>query len=295
VHLVEYAWFRVLLFLLSGLTWNGARRLGRILGGVAFDLLRFRRRVTLENLAAAFPEKGAAELVPLARECYRSFGVTFLELILLPRLGPEDLASRVRFSDPELYVRVRREERGAVLLTGHLGNWELMGAAAAALGHPLTALVARQKNRRVDAYVRRARETSGLKVLYVDQGLRAGLRVLRRGEFLVFLFDQDAGRDGVFVPFFGRPASTPLGAFRFARLAGSPIILGLGRRDERGVYRVELHGPIRLRDDLPPEEAELEALREANALLEDAARRYPAQWFWMHRRWKTRPPGAAAR
>lgn len=279
-----------MLLLLSRLSWDGARRLGRFLGVIAFDLVRIRRRETLENLAASFPELGKTARVRMARECYRGFGATFLEIFLLPRLRACDFSERIRFSDPESFARIRAEGTGAVLLTGHLGNWELGGAAAAALGHPTWVLVARQRNPRVDEYVRRAREDAGMRVLYVEEGLRAGLRVLRRGEFLVFLFDQDAGRDGVFAPFFGRPASTPLGPFRFARLARCPILMGLCRREADGRYFVELPPPLWVRTDLPPEAAEREALRAANSLLEDAVRRYPEQWFWMHRRWKTRPP-----
>jgi len=292
-HALEYALFWVLLAALASLSWDGARRLGHALGSFAFDLLRLRRRVVLENLAHAFPEMSPKERTSLARACYRAFGITFLELFLLPRTPPREVLQRVRFADPEVFARVRAEGRGAVLLSAHLGNWELLGSACAALGHPLTVLVARQRNRRVDERVRAAREAAGMRVLYTDGGLRPVLRALQCGEFVAFLFDQDAGRGGEFAPFLGRPASTPLGPFRFARLAGCPIVMGLSVRRPDGSYTADL--PVLcLSRELDAGEAERAALREANRLLEAAVRRYPEQWFWMHRRWKTRPVAPAA-
>jgi len=113
---------------------------------------------------------------------------------------------------------------------------------------------------------------------------------LRANQFVVFPIDQDAGRDGMFVEFFGRQASTPLGAVRFARKTGCPIILGFCLRQQDGTYHLEMPGPVRVRADLPPAEAEREALSRMTSLLEEVVHRYPEQWFWMHRRWKTRPP-----
>lgn len=288
-HGAQYVLFRLLIAALSRLDWDGARRLGRSLGGFAFRVVRLRRSVTLANLQEAFPEKSEAERQRIALGAYRSFGITFLELLLMARRSRGEIGSRADIDHPEYFAQVRAEGRGAVLLSGHFGNWEITGAGVAALGHPVAAFVARQRNLRIDAEVRRAREAAGMRVLYTDEGLRAGLRALRQGDFLAFLFDQDAGRDGVFAPFFGRPASTPIGPFRFARLAGCPILLGLSHREPDGRYVLEVTPPLRLSEDLPAEEAERRLLQEANALLEAAVRRYPEQWFWMHRRWKSRP------
>jgi Kdo2-lipid IVA lauroyltransferase/acyltransferase len=289
-HALQYLLLRAVLLILSALSWEGIRILGRALGLFAFEILRVRRRVTLENLSHAFPDWSPQRRTCVARECYRNFGITFLELCRLPTLGPGELMSRVVFEEFDVFADARKEGHGAVLLTGHLGNWELPGASLPGHGFPTWAVVGPQRNRRVDAYVNRARAAAGLRVLPSDGGLRPILRALRANEFVAFLSDQDAGRDGVFVPFMGRLASTPLGPVRFARLAGCPIILGYGVRGADGRCHMELPPPIRVRSDLPPEVAELEATRLAVAQLEDVVRRHPEQWFWMHRRWKTRPP-----
>ncbi len=292
-HWAEYLLLRVVVFLLSRLSWNGTRRLGRFAGRLAW-LTGVRRDVTLENLAQAFPEWNEPRRRSVARACYEHFGTTFLELCRLPHVTREEVLLRTTFERPEAFAAAHAAGRGAILLTGHLGNWELMGAAVPSLGYPTRFLVATQSNRLVNAYVCRARQSAGAGILPAEYGLRAILRTLRANEFVAFLSDQDAGRDGRFVEFFGRLASTPLGPVRFARLARAPIILGYSIRRPDGTYFARMPPPIQVRTDLPAEEAELEATRESVALLEGVIREHPEQWFWMHRRWKTRPPAPAA-
>jgi Kdo2-lipid IVA lauroyltransferase/acyltransferase len=290
-HALEYALFRVLLFLLERLSWGAARRVGQVLGTIAFSLVRIRRRVVLDNLAHAFPAWTPARRRAVAGECYRQFGMTFLELCLLPRTDPMELVARVDLGDSEQFDAALRAGHGAVIITGHIGNWEATGASLAARGYPLYGLVARQKNRRVSEQVRRMREAAGIRLLYTGRGLMPVMRALRGNGFVAFPIDQDAGRDGVFLEFLGRPASAPLGPVRFARHAGCPLIPGFCLRQPDGTFKLEMPGAVWVRTDLPPDEAEFEALRHLTALLEEVVRRYPEQWFWMHRRWKTRPPG----
>jgi KDO2-lipid IV(A) lauroyltransferase len=292
-HALEYAVFRVLLLLLERLSWDAARRVGQILGTITFSALRIRRRVVVGNLAHAFPAWTPARRLAVARECYRQFGTTFLELCLLPRTRPEDLVARAVLGDSDQFDAALREGHGAIIITGHLGNWEVLGASLAARGYPLYGLVARQRNRRIDAQVRRMRESAGIRLLYTDRGLMPVMRALRGNGFVAFPIDQDAGRDGVFVEFLGRLASAPLGPVRFARRAGCPMIPGFCLRQPDGTYKLEMPGPVWVRADLPPDEAEREALTRVTALLEEVVHRYPEQWFWMHRRWKTRPLGEA--
>jgi Kdo2-lipid IVA lauroyltransferase/acyltransferase len=294
-HLLEYALFRVLLFPLERLSWNAAGQVGRGLGAIAFSLLRIRRRVVLDNLAHAFPAWSPARRLAVARECYRQFGITFLELLLLPRTRPEDLVARATLGDSAQFDSALQGGHGAIIVTGHLGNWEALGASLAARGYPLFGLVARQRNLRVEAQVRRMRESAGIRLLYTDRGLMPVMRTLRGNGFIAFPIDQDAGRDGIFVEFLGRLASAPLGPVRFARRAGCPIIPGFCVRRPDGRYLLEMPGTVWVRADLPPDEAEREALTRLTALLEEVVHRYPEQWFWMHRRWKTRPPGETSK
>ncbi|MFN8546908.1 MAG: hypothetical protein U0527_02795 [Candidatus Eisenbacteria bacterium] len=258
-HLWQYLALRVLISVLSRLSWRRTRQLGRALGTFAGKFVRLRRKVTIDNLRRAYPEWDDDRVIATAEESYREIGTTFLELFR--HLAPGEAATRVHGLDPRALEAVRAEGRGAVLVTGHIGTWELVGAALGGRGWPVNVVVATQRNARVDALVTRMREAAGLRVLRTDQGLRPMLRVLRANEFLCFLNDQDAGPNGCFVPFLGRPASTALGPARFARLAGCPLVCGYSLRRPDGTYDLEITEPIRLRPDLPLEEAEREVTR----------------------------------
>lgn len=293
-HRGEYLLLRLALLAAAALPARAARGFGAWLGDLAFTVLRIRRRVTIENLAAAFPDWPQAQVERTARACYRHFGITFLELARFPSMRDDDLRNLVAMVGGEHFVDARRAGHGLVLCTGHFGNWEILGARAALDGMPIWVAAKTQRNPAIDTFVTRARELRGLHVLKVEEGFRRMLRPLRDGEFMTFLFDQDAGRRGIFVDFFGRPASTPVGVVRFARMSGCPIVAGYATRQPDGRYRAEIEPPFRVRNDLPPEEAEREALERLVAQLEARVRRHPEQWFWMHRRWKTRPPWGPA-
>jgi KDO2-lipid IV(A) lauroyltransferase len=288
-HRLEYLSLLGVVRVLSLLTAAQTRSLGRTIGRFTYSVLRIRRKVTEENLRHAFPEWSTAERDRIARRCYESFGITFLELARLPRMSRTDVIAAVLPARMEIFDQALEGGRGGILTTGHLGNWEYTGGSVAALNYPISVTVKSQKNPWVDAYVTQARSSTGMEVLRAEGGFRQMLRVLRNNRFLTFLADQDAGRRGVFVPFFGRLASTPVGVVRFARLTRSPIIPGYAIRHEDGRYELRLPGTIFVREDLPPDEAEKEALTALVAQLEAVIREHPEQWFWMHRRWKTRP------
>lgn len=293
-HGLEYVLLRLVLLAAAVLPVGAARAFGAGVGEFAFAVLRIRRGVTIANLAAAFPEWSRAQVEATARACYRHFGITFLELARFPSLRDDELRDLVEVVGGECFAEARRAGHGLVLCTGHYGNWETLGARVALDGFPIWVATKTQRNPAIDAYVTRARLLRGMRVLKVEEGFRRMLRPLRDGEFMTFLFDQDAGRRGIFVDFFHRPASTPVGVVRFARMTGCPIVAGYATRQSNGHYRAVIEPPFRVRTDLPPEEAEREALVRLVVQLEAQVRRHPEQWFWMHRRWKTRPPEDAA-
>lgn len=292
-HRFEYILLRSVVFFVGLLPVRAARRIGSGLGDVAFSFLRIRRRVTLDNLSQAFPEWSRERVTDVARACYRHFGITFLELARFPTMDDDEIRALVTLEGVEALAEARERGSGLVLCTGHYGNWEALGARVALAGFPIWVAAKTQSNRAVDEYVTRGRELRGMRVLKVEEGFRRMLRPLRDGEFMTFLFDQDAGRRGIFVDFFGRPASTPVGVVRFARMTRSPIVFGYSVRQPDGTYLARIEAPVRMREDLPTEEAERDALERLVEQLEARVREHPEHWFWMHRRWKTRPPEAA--
>ena len=292
-HRLETLLLKTIVSALAGLSWPAARARGADLGA-AVGALGIRRRVARENLARAFPEQPEAWRERTLAEHYRELGRVAAEY---PRMAELARAPREQvFAVWEGLEHARTAAgmgRGVIFLTGHLSNFELAGAAVAR-EHPLAFVAKPLSNPGAEAWVSDVRRAAGLEVLPTGAGVRGVIRRLRAGGAVAMLADQDARRDGVFVPFFGTPASTPAGPAWFSLATGAPIVFCTCARAPDG--RLEL----RMRPALVPEgdAGGLEAVRALTArhtaLLEAAVRERPAQWFWLHKRWKTRPGAASA-
>jgi KDO2-lipid IV(A) lauroyltransferase len=182
--------------------------------------------------------------------------------------------------------------RGVVVVTGHFGNWELAAASLAVRGVGVDAIVQRQRNRLVDRDIVAAREKFGMRVVDRKKASSLVLPALHAGRAVGFVADQDAGRHGVFVPFFGRPASTHRGAALFALRAEAPLFIGVGTRAADGRYDCRTY-EIEVDRSGPLDDAVTRMTAAFTRALEAEIRTAPEQYFWVHKRWKTRPPGGS--
>lgn len=287
---LEVALLRFLMLLVRVLPermWRAAGRgLGRLVGGP----LGYRRAVVDEHLRAAFPLLDAAARRAVADAMYRRLGEALLEFMALGSWTREEILARVPVLDLAELEALRAEGRGAILMTGHFGNWELLGAAAAARGLPLHVVARTQSNPWADALQNRLRERAGMRVIKAESSLREIIRAVRAGEFVALLPDVNTPGDGVFVEFLGRTAATPKGPAVFARRLGCPVVSRFLRARGDGTHEVlampTLH-PDRNKDE---DEAVYQLTRAMAANLEACVRAHPEQYLWLHRRWKTRPP-----
>ena len=289
-HRFEYIIVLVLIHWVQKISVQHALRLGGLLGKFVFSVLRIRRTVVLENLAAAFPMKSGEERLDIARRTYQNFGKMVIEFLRIPVTDDERLLSMAQFVGAEHLESVRNKEKGAVLVSGHFGNWEIMAAAVSKLGYPISSVAAWQNNRLVDELINNLRESTGNRVIRLGVAVRGVIRALRNNEFVALLADQDAGKDGLFIDFLGRPASVHTGPAIFALKTGAPVIFGVAIRMPGGRHRFVI-------EEL--DFSHLKGLTEKNIRevaetytrrLEKAIRQYPDHWFWMHRRWKTKMP-----
>lgn len=294
-HGLEYALFRLATGMLAALPEDVALRLGEAVGWVAGSALRIRRADVERHLALAFPEKDAAWRARVARASYAHLGREAVATFRVSALGPEAVVERTTMEGFAAFQAALAEGRGVVLVTGHLGNWELGGAAFSTRGLPVDAVAKGMANRRFGADLEASRRRLGVRVVDLPAAPREALLSLGRGRVFGVIADQDAREQGIFVPFFGKPAATFRGPALFALRAGAPIFLGVSLREpgRTARYRVTVERiaftPV---GDL---EADVRALTAAHvAALERAIRQAPEQYFWHHRRWKTRPPGEAA-
>jgi Kdo2-lipid IVA lauroyltransferase/acyltransferase len=289
-HRAEYALFRGAVFLCGRVSLKAARRFADGLGRFAFSVLRIRRSVTLSNLAMAFPERPERELRRIALQTYRNFSRTFIEFIRFPAMSGADFLSLCEVRGEEHLDWVKRNGKGALLVSGHFGSWEVVGPYLAQRGYPVSGIVGRQKNRRIDEAAKKIREDKGLRVIRVGASLRSVIHALRANEWVEILADQDAHEDGIFVDFMGRKASNHPGPAVFAIRTGAPILFGYGLRLPDGRFRVDTE-LLRFDEfkETTPENIRI-ITQTYTSLLEKAVREYPEQYFWMHKRWKTRPP-----
>ena len=286
----EYAALRAVYAVARRLPETWRRRCGRGLGRFAFRSLRYRREVVLAQLRWAFPDRDDASRRELAERVYEQLGTSLLEFMTLGDLGPERIRDRVRLEGLEHLERFRAAGRGVLLTTGHFGNWELMGAALAAYGYPLGVVARSQSNPLVDALQNDVRRRAGMTVIKAAGSIRQLVRSLRDGGRVAMLPDVNAGDDGVFVPFLGRTASTPRGLAYFAWKLGCPIVPMYCVRQPDGTHVGHVTEPIEPDPQQDETTAVQDLTRRHTERLEAFVRRHPDHWFWVHRRWKTRPP-----
>ena len=286
-HRIEFLSLLLIGALFNVLPEKAVYAIVRMLGLIAFHVVRIRRRTTLENLRNSLGDVlNEAELEKIAAEAYVNTGMTFAEMLFFQRLVWM-VPSRTDMTEISLLIREYEKGRGVVLVSGHFGNWELNLAVIGKYGFPLTAVAKKQSNPLVDEYINRNRITGTLRLVTTGAPLKQLIRALRNKEIVGLISDQDAGRKGVFVDFFGRPASTPRGGAELALRYNIPIIVMATVRTSPGHYKV-----IAREVDVCPDDTVETLTRRYTIILENTIRDYPEQYFWMHKRWKTRPSDA---
>jgi KDO2-lipid IV(A) lauroyltransferase len=292
---LELLLFRGAVSALGFLPRGAAAALGGALAVAYVRVARSRRRVLIENLRAAFPEKAPEEIERLARDSMRSFGASFMDFLEISRLDEERIRSRVRVVGREHYDRARALRRGVLLMSAHIGGWELGAMLAGILGEPIVPVVRPLDNPLLERELVRLRTRFGNRLIAKRDAARDILRTLRSDGVVAILIDQNViAREGVFVPFFGRLAATSPALALFQLKTGAPVVPVFVWPEEGGRYRVELEpaiGAEEFREDgAGRDEAVLRATRRYTEVTEAAIRRDPAAWLWMHNRWRTRPP-----
>jgi tetraacyldisaccharide 4'-kinase len=269
--------------------------LGRGLGRLLADLDRRHVRVALDNLAQAFPHWDAARRLRTAREVYAHFGQVLVELFWLPGRGRDEVLSLVEVEGREHVESAMAAGRGALLVTAHIGNWELHGLAHGWTFGPIGVVARPLDNPRLDRRLCALRTAGGNAVIYKRHALAQMLRTLRGGGGLAILVDQNVQeKDGIFVDFFGRPAATTTVAAALALKTGCALVPCHTELRPDGRYRVVYDPPVVPRPAAQREAEILRLTQELTRVIEGWVREVPEQWLWVHRRWKTQPPAAGS-
>ena len=293
---LEWFEFALVWCVARGLGWLPrwlARWLGGVFGRIVYWLLSRLRRTGLRNLELAFPEMPVETRRHTLKRMYRNLGWQLAEFCRMERYTAANTAQMIRYEGLEHFMAAEARGNGVLILTGHLGAWELSSFYHSLMGHPMGMVIRRLDNRWLDEFVNRIRCLHGNRVNHKDDFARGLLTAMRRGESVGILMDTNmTPPQGVFVDFFGTAACTASGLARVALKTGAAVVPGflLWEAAER---RYVLHFGERIEfvatDDA---ESDIVALTQAcTGVLEAWVRRYPEQWLWIHRRWKTRPAG----
>lgn len=289
-HRLEYLATRAVVGVLRQLGWRRASWVGGRIARLVYKPIGIRRGVVERQIAAAFPERTPAEVAMLAGRSYESLGRTSIETATMPGTSAAEILARVeRVEGWEFVEAGLAHGRGVILVTGHLGNWELGGAYFAARGVPIDVVARGMANPIFEGYVTRTRRKIGMEVIHDKDAVRRTPRSLRDNRCVAFVSDHDAlGLASTFVPFFGRPAKTPRGPAVFALRFAVPVLFVAIVREPSGKYAVLVEPvPINPTGD---REGDIDTIvLTYTQMLERYVRRYPEQYFWQHRRWRRQP------
>jgi KDO2-lipid IV(A) lauroyltransferase len=273
---------------------RGAARLAAgALGWGVYRLHGRLRRVGERNLELALPELPLQERDQILRRLFRYLGWQLVEFCRMARYTPENTGGWIRTEGMKHYLAGKARGKGVLIVTGHLGAWELSSFYHSLMGHPMGMVIRRLDNRPLDEFVNGIRCLHGNRVLHKDDFARGLLTAMRKGETVGILMDTNmTPPQGVFVSFFGKQACTASGLARVALKTGAAVLPGFMVWEESERRYVLHFGPeLMFERSGKPEADILAATQQCTSAIESWIRRYPDQWLWIHRRWKTRPAG----
>src|SRR2546421_415395 len=292
---LEYGVARLVLAVFASLPLQVAMRVGASLAICCSWFAGRLRRTGARNLEIAFPELSIGERRRLLRQAFRNLG-RLLGVFSHFSNNSQGLQKLIVCEGLDHLKDARTAGRGVILFTGHVGAWELSSFALSLFGHPLSFLVRRIDNPKIEAMINRARTHLGNRTIDKRSAAREMLEILRAGETLGVLVDLNTlDREAIFVDFFNQPASTTFIVAKLALRTGAAVLPVFAPWDkERNCFLLKVDSPLSIERTGNEEEDVRRLTQQYTRIVEDYVRRYPDQWLWIHRRWKTRPEGAAS-
>lgn len=280
---------RVVAFLLYLAPMRVGAAVGAFLGRCAFYILPKYRKITIDNLSRAFrKEKSPEEIRAIALKVFENLGRNAAELVNFPKINKDNIDRFVRIEGIDIVDSSFAKGKGTIILAAHFGNWELTGLMFRIKGYPGVTIGRRIYFYKYDNWLNNLRRTQDINVIYRDESVRKMLKVLKDNKLLGIVADQDVDSvDGVFVNFFGMSAYTPIGPVVLAKAAGASIVPTFVVREGR-YHRFIIEKPVELADTGDKDADLITNTQKWSDVVESYIRRYPEQWVWMHRRWKTK-------
>jgi len=286
-HGVEYVALLILTRLAQLLPGRLADWMAFCFGKLSYLVLTSRRRIARSNLQRAFGDsKNPHEIERIIKDVFINIARTTIEFVRQPVMKLEEIPAMFTVEGEESFRQALKKGNGAMLVSGHFGNWEILGGWLVAKGYPIDYLVGEQHNKKVDDLLISFRKSFGVGIIPIGVASRHVIKSLRANRMVAVISDQHAASGGAVVRFFGRPAATPKGPAAFAAKVGSPVIAGCSLRTGYRKHHLTIFPPIYSPNTGDHEKDIFEMTQKYTSYFEEFIRKYPSQWMWTHRRWK---------
>jgi len=287
-YLIEFLFLHVFYFLFNLIPLKFLWTISKGLGILLWKAVKKYRNIAIDNLKKAFPEKNKDEIILLSRKVFVNLMYFFFEFIKIKSIMKKKNQDKFfEIEGQDTLEKLLEQKKGVIAITSHFGNWEIEGALTVALGYKLDALYFQQSNFLADHFFNSIRTSLGLKLIYKKFAFRKTLKALQNNEIVAFLSDQDARNDGIFVRFFNRETSTVKGPIYFALKTDAPVVLASLIRLGYKKYKFLIEEIPIIKTDNFKKDLIINT-QNWSKHLEKLIRQYPEQWFWVHRRWKTK-------
>lgn len=288
MHWIEYILIKLLYLVFSRISFTSARIFADAIAFILQHFVGYRKKVVLANLRLVYGNKLPVEKSALLKSIYKNFTYLWFEVLQAGKLKNDNFEKHFVLHNFELLEKAIADKKGIVLVSGHFGNFEWIARLFGLLQWPIAGIAKKQKNRLVDDFIRKRRELNGAEVIYTKTAIKDGLRFLQKGGALGIIGDQDARHKGIFVDFLGIPSSTAVGLSVFHLRSQAPLIFIIAIRTKYAHFEIFAE---KIETEAEPKvtDASIRTVTQAYSdVLTKWVRKYPEQWFWMHRRWKTK-------
>jgi len=282
----KYLFYRVAQSLALRMPIKGAYRLAVSAADLYAVFAFIDRKRVAENLKIIFPQKTARELSAIRKQLFRNFAKYLVDFFRFNKLDLKYIKENIHVKNMHYVDQALTEGNGVILVTAHLGNWELGGVVISMLSYPFTTVALRHKSKKVDAFFNGQREGRGVRVLPLGNAVKGCIKALRKNELLALVGDRDFVGKGMIVDFFGKPTIFPLGTAALSLQTKARIIAGFMLRNPDDSFDLVMNKPIEYTPTGDNELDSREIIIKCKDIFEDYIRRYPEQWYMFRRFWK---------
>ena len=289
MYRIEYLIVKLLFGIFQNINLSAGKKIAYIIYFLTYRLFRYRRKVIISNLKLVYGESLPKPLSELLKGIYKNFIFLWMEFLQNNKVVKKNLSQIFTVHNPEIFDEAYKKNKGVIIISGHMGNFEWLGQMHGQSGRKISGIAKKQTNPLVNQLVEKIRLRENLGVIYMRNAMVEGIEVLKNKDLLAIVMDQDARKKGVFVDFMGMPSSTAVGPAVFHLRTGAPLIFLMSIRRDYGKFDAYYE---EICPAAEPSEVTDQKIKEItqihSSVLEKWILKYPEQWFWMHRRWKTR-------